>query len=105
MFSRSPRQPSNHPDQKAERDAARAFERVRDHWSTCASCRNAASASSSLWCAQGLELMRRGIAEHPHWDSCESCREAQARVRAVQCELGRTLEEEYRVLVRRLAGA
>ena len=105
MFSRSPRQPSNRPELEAERDAARAFERVRDHWISCASCRNAASASSSLWCAQGLELMRHGIAEHPHWDSCESCSEAQARVRAGQCDLGRTLDEEYRVLVKKVAGA
>lgn len=87
------------------RETALAHERVREHWATCPSCRGAASASASLWCAQGLDLMSRGIADHAHWDTCARCREAQERVRSAQCDVGRELEERYRVLVRRLAGA
>lgn len=86
-------------------EAARAYELVRTHWATCDSCRGAAAATSALWCAQGLELMRRGVAEHPHWETCARCRQAQELVRSAQCDEGRDLEEQYRVLARRLAGA
>lgn len=104
MFFRSRSQ--NRPSAtKPIEEAARAFERVREHWDRCESCRGAASASSSLWCAQGVELMSRGVVEHPHWDSCGQCREAQERIRSGQCSLGRELEQEYRVLVQRLARA
>jgi hypothetical protein len=89
----------------AQRAASMAFERVREHWSTCDSCRGAAASSSSLWCAEGLELMKRGIAEDAHWNTCASCKEAQERVQSGQCARGRELEKDYRALVRRLAGA
>jgi hypothetical protein len=102
FFSRK-KAPSIHPG--LAREAALAQESVREHWATCSSCREAASASAALWCEQGLRLMRLGVADHVHWDSCARCRDAQDRVRSAQCGLGRELEEEYRVLVRRLAGA
>jgi hypothetical protein len=86
-------------------ETARAYEEVREHWAACESCRGAAAASSRLWCAQGLELMRRGVTEHPHWETCMPCREAQERVQSGQCDAGRELEQRYRVLARRLAGA
>ena len=102
FFSRK-RSPSVDPG--LAREATLAHESLRAHWATCSSCREAASASAALWCEQGLGLMRRGVADHAHWDSCARCRDAQERVRSAQCALGRELEEEYRVLVRRLAGA
>ena len=86
-------------------ETALAFEQVRSHWASCESCRGAAAASSSLWCAQGLDLMRRGVTEHPHWETCARCREAEERVASAQCDEGRELEQRYRVLARRLAGA
>ena len=86
-------------------ETARAMDRVRSHWATCESCRGAAAASSTLWCDQGLELMRRGVAEDPHWEACAPCRRAQELVQSGQCAEGRELEERYRVLARRLAGA
>lgn len=89
----------------SQREALRAYERVRDHWVSCESCRSAASASSSLWCPQGIELMNRSVVDHAHWDTCPRCREAQERVQSGRCDLGRALEDEYRVLARRLAGA
>jgi hypothetical protein len=88
-----------------ENETALAFERVRTHWSVCNSCRGAAAASSALWCAEGLELMRRGVTEDPHWETCAPCRKAQEIVQSGQCDEGRELEERYRVLARRLAGA
>jgi hypothetical protein len=45
------------------------------------------------------------MAEDSHWDTCPSCREAQERVRSAQCDEGRALEERYRALARKLAGA
>ena len=104
MLFRS-RHKESRPESLVADQASRAYELVRTHWATCESCRNAAAASSALWCARGLELMRRGIAEDPHWESCAPCRRAQEHVRSAQCPEGRELEERYRVLVRRLAGA
>ena len=86
-----------------ERDASLAYVRVRDHWAECSRCRSAAAASASLWCEIGLELMKRGVAEHPHWEACGRCRAAQQQIQAGQCHRGRELEHEYRILVQRLA--
>lgn len=49
--------------------------------------------------------MNRSVVDHAHWDTCPRCREAQERVQSGRCDLGRALEDEYRVLARRLAGA
>ncbi|HET9251880.1 MAG TPA: hypothetical protein VFP58_07170 [Candidatus Eisenbacteria bacterium] len=93
------------PDSAIRNETARAYESVRTHWTACESCRGAAAASSSLWCARGLDLMRRGVTEDPHWETCARCREAQERVSSGQCDEGRELEQRYRVLARRLASA
>ena len=104
MFFRS-RRNETRSDSETLDETARALDRVRRHWATCEPCRGAAAASSALWCAQGLELMRRGVAEDPHWEACAPCRKAQELVQSGQCDEGRELEERYRVLARRLAGA
>jgi hypothetical protein len=104
MFFRSRAKPAP-ISQDLAREASVALERVREHWSTCSSCRQAAAESAALWCEVGLDLMRRGIAEHAHWESCAPCRSAQERVQAGQCEQCRDLEREYRALARRLAEA
>jgi hypothetical protein len=103
MFFRSRRK--THSPGPIVQQATLAFSRVQDHWGSCDACRGAAAATASLWCELGLKLMRSGVAEHPHWDDCARCREAQEKVEAGQCSLGRELEQEYRVLVRRLAEA
>jgi len=103
LFRSRKKSPSNDPGSARELDLA--SQRVRDHWAACAACREAAAASGPLWCEKGLDLMRRGVADHAHWDECARCASAQERVRSGQCDPGRQLEDEYRVLVRRLAGA
>jgi hypothetical protein len=92
-------------DPASARELDHALQGVRDHWDVCAACREAAAASGPLWCEKGLELMRRGVADHAHFDECARCASAQERVRSGQCDLGRQLEDDVRVLVRRLAGA
>ena len=102
MFFRSKTKPA--PADLA-RQASLAFDRVREHWAGCSSCRAAAAASAALWCEVGLDLMKRGIAEHAHWETCQRCKSAQESVQAGRCEHGRALEREYRALARRLAEA
>jgi Zn finger protein HypA/HybF involved in hydrogenase expression len=97
MFFRSRTKPAPAAKDLA-RQASLAFDRVREHWASCPSCREAAAASATLWCAVGLDLMKQGIAEHAHWDACPRCKSAQERVQAGQCDQGRDLEREYRAL-------
>jgi hypothetical protein len=104
MLFRS-RHKESRPKSPIADQASRAYELVRAHWATCDSCRDAAAKSAALWCEQGLELMRRGVAEDPHWERCAQCRQAQELVRSSQCAEGRDLEERFHVLVRSLAGA
>ncbi len=87
----------------AARDAGSAYRRARDHWVSCEQCRNAARVSASAWCEQGLRLMNQGIAASPHWDDCPRCQQAQESVRSRQCDLGRDLDDAYRVACQRLA--